>query len=121
MPMQDYFYPCYKLESKTVSDGLGGYETVEYIGIEFTGLAVKKGVTEQLVGALRGNEEVQYTFHCEANVPLKKDDKVMYEERGEKKYLRLSSEQDINAEQSQQTDWKSYSAESYVPTSIIQG
>lgn len=121
MAMQDYFYPCHKLESKTVADGLGGYETVEYIGIEFQGLAVKKGSTEQLVGALRGNEEVQYIFHCGANVPLKKDDKVMYTEKGETKYLRLTSEADINAEQSMQTDWKSYSAESYIPTTIIKG
>lgn len=121
MSMQDYFYPCHKLETKTVVDGLGGYETVEYIGIEFQGLAVKRSTTEQLVGALRGNEEVQYTFHCEANFPLKKDDKVMYVEKGETKYLRITSEADINTENSMQTDWKSYSAESYTPTAIVQG
>ena len=72
MAMQDYFYTCHKLETKTVADGLGGYETVEYIGIEFMGLAVRRGVTEQLVGALRGNEEIQYTFHAPANVPLER-------------------------------------------------
>lgn len=121
MAMQDYFYPCHKLETKTVSDGLGGFETVEYVGIEFMGLAVQKGSNEQLIGALRGNEEVQYTFHCPVNIPLKKDDKVSYVEHGVTKYLRLSSEAVINTEQSAQTDWKSYNAESYTPTTIVQG
>lgn len=121
MAMQDYFYPCHKLESKTVSDGLGGYETVEYIGIEFMGLAVPKSTMEQLVGALRGSEQIQYNFHCGANVPLKKDDKVMFKMNGEDKYIRLSSEAIINTDQSQQTEWKSYEAESYIPTSIVQG
>lgn len=119
MPMKDYFYKCNKLESKVVSDGLGGFETVEYVGIEFDGLAVKKGTSEQLIGALRGSEQVQYTFHCPVNIPLAKDDKIMYEEKGVKKYLRLTSNQDLNAEQSGQTDWKSYAAESYTPTNIV--
>ena len=74
MAMDDYFYLCNKLESVTVSDGLGGYKTVEYEGVEFKGLAVRKSSTEQLIGALRGQEEIQYTFHTYANVPLKKDD-----------------------------------------------
>lgn len=119
MAMTDYFYPCHKLESKTVLDGLGGYETVEYIGVEFMGLAVRRGVTEQLIGALRGNEETQYTFHTYANVPLEKDNKVMYVERGETKYIRLTSSAHVNAEQSGQTEWTSYDAESYIPTSIV--
>ena len=119
MAMQDYFYKCNKLESKVVADGLGGYETVEYIGIEFDGLAVKKGSSEQLIGALRGNEKIQYTFHTNSNVPLAKDDKVMYNEKGVDKYLRLTSNEDINTEKSQQTSWKSYSAESYEPTKIV--
>ena len=119
MAMQDYFYTCHKLETKTVADGLGGYETVEYIGIEFMGLAVRRGVTEQLVGALRGNEEIQYTFHAPANVPLEKDDKVSYEELGVTKYLRLTSSAHVNTERSMQTDWTSYDAESYIPTTII--
>ena len=95
MAMQDYFIPCYKLETKTVSDGLGGYETVEYIGIAFKGLPVKKGDTEQLVGALRGSAGTQFNFHCPSNVPLKKDDKIMYEEDGKNQYIRLSSEPHI--------------------------
>lgn len=119
MAMTDFFYPCWKIESKTVSDGLGGFETVEYLGVEFMGLAVKKGTTEQLIGALRGQENVQYTFHTYANMPLEKDSKIMYVEKGEKKYVRLTSNADINTEQSTQTDWKSYSAESYTPTTIV--
>jgi hypothetical protein len=119
MAMTDYFYPCWKLESKTISDGLGGFETVEYVGIEFQGLAVRKSDTEQLVGALRGQENVQYTFHTLASVPLDKDDRIMYNENGVKKYLRLTSSADINTVKSQQTDWKSYSAESYVPTAVV--
>lgn len=119
MAMQDYFYKCNKLESKVVADGLGGYETVEYVGIEFKGLVVRKNSSEQLVGALRGSEQVQYTFHCPTNIPLVKDDKIMYEENGVKKYIRLSSNEILNTEQSAQTDWKSYSAESYLPTSVV--
>lgn len=115
MAMDDYFYKCNKLESVTVSDGLGGYKTIEYEGIEFKGLAVRKNSTEQLIGALRGQEEIQYTFHTYANVPLKKDDKVKFMEGGVAKYIRLTSDEVINTEQSQQTDWKSYSAESYTP------
>ena len=99
----------------TVSDGLGGYKTVEYEGIEFKGLAVRKNSTEQLIVALRGQEEIQYTFHTYANVPLKKDDKIKFTEGGEARYIRLTSDEIINAEQSEQTDWKSYSAESYTP------
>ena len=119
MAMSDYYLNCYKIETEVISDGFGGYETVEYKGVEFRGLPVKKGETEQLVGALRGQEEVQYTFHCPINIPLKKDDKVAYVENGVEKYIRLSSEEIINTEQSMQTDWKSYNAESYVPTNII--
>lgn len=115
MAMDDYFYKCNKLESVTVSDGLGGYKTVEYEGIEFKGLAVRKNSTEQLIGALRGQEEIQYTFHTYANVPLKKDDKIKFMEGGVAKYIRLTSDEIINTEQSEQTDWKSYSAESYTP------
>ena len=115
MAMDDYFYKCTKLESVTVSDGLGGYKTVEYEGIEFKGLAVRKNSTEQLIGALRGQEEIQYTFHTYANVPLKKDDKIKFMEGGAARYIRLTSDEIINTEQSEQTDWKSYSAESYTP------
>lgn len=121
MAMQDYFYNCQKLETRTVSDGFGGYETVEYLGIEFQGLAVRKGASEQLIGSLRGNENTQYNFHCGANIPLDKDDKVTYTESGVKKYLRLTSSAVINTEKSTQTHWKSYDAESYTPTTIVQG
>ena len=115
MAMDDYFYLCNKLESVTVSDGLGGYKTVEYEGVEFKGLAVRKSSTEQLIGALRGQEEIQYTFHTYANVPLKKDDKIKFMEGGAARYIRLTSDEIINTEQSEQTDWKSYSAEGYTP------
>lgn len=113
--MDNYFYKCNKLESVTVSDGLGGYKNVEYEGVEFKGLAVRKSSTEQLIGALRGQEEIQYTFHTYANVPLKKDDKIKFMEGGAARYIRLTSDEIINTEQSEQTDWKSYSAESYTP------
>ena len=119
MAMSDYFYKCNKIESKIVSDGLGGFETVEYIGIEFDGLVVRKGSNEQLVGALRGSEQVQYTFHCPANVPLVKDDKIRYSVGGEYRYIRLSSDGILNAAQSDQTDWKTYNAESYIPAKTI--
>lgn len=115
MAMDDYFYNCNKLESVTVSDGLGGFKTIEYEGVEFKGLAVRKSSTEQLIGALRGQEEIQYTFHTYANVPLKKDDKIKFTEGGAARYIRLTSDEIINTEQSEQTDWKSYSAESYTP------
>lgn len=119
MAMTDYFITCHKIEQETASDGLGGYEIVEKIGIEFQGLPVKKGETEQIVGALRGSEETQYNFHCYANMPLKKDDVIMYEEYGERRFLRLSSEVIKNTDESLQTDWKSYNAESYIPNKII--
>lgn len=121
MAMKDYFYDCQKLETRTVSDGLGGYETVEYLGITFKGLAVKKSTNEQLIGALRGQENLQYTFHCPSNIPLEKDNKVAFVENGVTKYLRLTSNAIINTERSQQTDWKSYDAESYNPTTIVSG
>ena len=113
--MDDYFYKCNKLESVTVSDGLGGYKTVEYEGVEFKGLAVRKSSTEQLIGALRGQEETQYRFHTYANVPLKKDDKIKFMENGVAKYIRLTSDEQINTEQSEQTEWKTFLAESYTP------
>lgn len=119
MAMTDYFYECNKLETKTVADGLGGYETVEYVGIAFKGLAVKKGSQEQLIGALRGKENVQYIFHTFANVPLVKDDKIMYNEKGVSKFIRLTSSAEINTDKSNQTEWKTYQAESYEPTSVI--
>lgn len=121
MAMSDYFYKCNILESRVVSDRLGGFETVEYVGIEIMGLAVKGGITEQAVGALRGSEEAQYTFHTYSSVPLKKDDKIMFTEAGVTKYIRLTSNETINTERSAQTEWKSYSAESYVPTRIVTG
>ena len=115
MAMDDYFYACNKLESVTVSDGLGGYKTVEYDGVEFKGLAVRKNSAEQLIGALRGQANEQYTFHTYANVPLKKDDKVKFMEGGVAKYIRLTSDEQLNTEQSEQTDWKTFAAESYTP------
>ena len=115
MAMDDYFYQCNKLESVTVSDGLGGYKTVEYDGVEFKGLAVRKSSAEQLIGALRGQANEQYTFHTYANVPLKKDDKVKFMEGGVAKYIRLTSDEQLNTEQSEQTDWKTFAAESYTP------
>lgn len=118
MAMTDYFYECNKLETKTVADGLGGYETIEYVGIAFKGLAVKRGSQEQLIGALRGRENVQYVFHTFANVPLVKDDKIMYNEKGVDKFIRLTSNAEINTDKSKQTNWKSYQAESYVPTDV---
>lgn len=121
MAMTDYFYNCIKLEAKTISDGLGGYDVVEYEGITFDGLAVKGGSQEQLIGALRGLQADSYTFHTYANIPLKKDDKVAYFENGAKKYIRLTTDKIVNAEQSLQTDWVSYNAESYVPTKVVQG
>lgn len=117
--MTKYFDLCYILESRTVSDGLGGFETVEYVGTQIKGLATKSGVTEQVVGALRGSEQVQYTFYTYSNVPLKKDDKVMFTESGVTKYIRLTSNETLNEERSLQTEWKSYSAESYEPTRVI--
>lgn len=119
MAMTDYFYPCRKLESRVVSDGLGGFETVEYVGVEFEGLAVKRSSTEQLIGSLRGQENTQYVFHTYANVPLNKDDKIEYTEKGVKRYVRLTSTAQVNTDQSTQTDWVSYNAESYTPTTII--
>ena len=121
MAMTDYFYPCKKIEEFMASDGLGGFETVEREGVEFMGLAVRLGVSEQLVGALRGSEETQYHFHTYTNVPLKKDDKVMWTENGAKKYLRLTSSAHVNTELSAQTEWVSYDAESYIPTKIFGG
>lgn len=115
MAMDDYFYACNKLESVTVSDGLGGFKTVEYEGIEFKGLAVRKSSTEQLIGALRGQANEQYRFHTYANVPLKKDDKIKFMENGVAKYIRLTSDEQINTEQSEQTEWKTFLAESYTP------
>lgn len=119
MAMQDYFYECKKLETKTVSDGLGGFETVEYLGIAFKGLAVRKGASEQLIGALRGNENTQYNFHCVAEIPLDKDDKIAFTQNGETVYIRLTSSAVINTERSTQTDWKTYDAERYTPTTIV--
>lgn len=117
--MQDYFYPCHKLESKMIADGFGGFEMAEYVGIEFRGLAVKRGSAEQLIGALRGKEQTQYTFHCPIEIPLEKSNKVMYNEKGVTKYIILTSSGEINTEKSTQTDWKTYSAERYTPTTII--
>lgn len=113
--MVEYFYKCNKLESRMVSDGIGGYKVIDTEGIEFEGLAVRKGSTEQLIGALRGKENILYTFHTYANVPLQKDDKVKYTEAGVDKYIRLTSSEQINTELSMQTEWKSYDAESYTP------
>ena len=119
MAMTDYFYKCNKVESRIVSDGLGGYETVLYIGIEFNGLAVQRGATEQLVGALRGGETILFNFHAIVGIPLKQNDIVCYEEGGERKFIRLTGNAIINSEQSEQTDWVTYPAESYTPTTVI--
>lgn len=114
MAMQDYFITCYKIESQVVSDGLGGYETQEYVGINFKGLPVVKGSSEQLVGAVRGKEEKQYTFHTTDTMPLKKDDKVMFKTPdGNRQFIRLTSSPIFNTDKSTQTDWKTYDAESY--------
>lgn len=114
MAMQDYFITCYKIESQVVSDGIGGYEVEEYLGINFKGLPIVKGSTEQIVGAIRGKEQKQYTFHTIDTMPLKKDDKVMYRTPdGVKHYIRLTSSPVFNTDKSTQTEWKSYDAESY--------
>lgn len=119
MAMTDYFYDCNKVENRVVSDGLGGYETVLYVGIEFKGLAVQRSATEQLIGALRGGENKLYNFHSVIAMPLQQNDIVRFSEGGETKYLRLTGEAVINTDQSTQTDWKTYPAESYTPTTVI--
>ena len=119
MAMNDYFYNCNKVQNRVVSDGLGGYETVLYIGIEFKGLAVQRGSTEQLIGALRGGENILYNFHTVVNMPLKQNDIIRFSEGGKDKYIRLTGDAVINTEQSEQTDWKTYPAESYTPTTVI--
>lgn len=118
--MTDFFHRCNIVESRMVADGLGGYEVVEYIGLEIEGLLVKKSSDEQLVGATRGIENTLYTFHTYANVPLLKDNKIRYNDGATIKYIRLTSSAELNADKSMQTDWKSYSAESYEPTSVIE-
>lgn len=119
MAMTDYFRPCNILETKTVSDGLGGYEVVEYVGLEIEGLVARQSANEQLVGAIRGQEAIQYNFHTYASVPLDKDNKIMYTEDGKTKYIRLTSSAVINEPKSGQGVWKSYTAESYTPASVI--
>lgn len=119
MAMQDYWIDCNKVEQMTIGDGTGGYEVADTIGIGFKGLATQRGSSEQLIGALRGQENVQYAFTAPANLPLKKDDKITYVEGGVRKYIRLTSDAIINTDLSQQTDWRLYNAESYTPKLVV--
>ena len=121
MAMKDFFYDCEKLETRTVSDGLGGYEKVFYRGIVFKGLAVRKSGSEQIVGALRGEEKDQYTFHTAKTFPIAKDDVVAFTEPGsnEERYIRITSNEIINTRESKQTDWTSYDAETFTPNKAI--
>lgn len=116
MAMKDMFYNVEKLEVRTVSDGLGGYEKIFYRGITFSGLAVRKTGNEQVVGALRGKENVQYTFHAPSNFPIDKDDIIAFVEPGatKERFIRISSSAIVNPTKSGQTDWKSYDAEEFV-------
>ena len=119
MAVPDYYVYCQKLESKVIEDGLGGYETVEYLGISFKGLPTKRGSSEQLIGALRGKENIQYFFSAPVSIPLKKDDKIAYFENGIRKFIRLTDEGTQAPTQSLQKDWKVYGAEDYQPTTVL--
>lgn len=119
MAVKDYYVDCQKLESKVVEDGLGGFETVEYFGISFKGLPTKRGSSEQLIGALRGKESIQYFFSAPKTVPLNKDDKIAYFDNGKRKFIRLTDEGTEAPTQSLQNEWKVYGAEDYQPTTIL--
>lgn len=115
MAMDDYFYDCQKVEKRTVNDGLGGYEKVLYRGVTFKGLVVRKSSTEQLIGSLRGLQVDQVNFFTYSSFPLDKDDIIAYTEKegGEEKFIRISSDEVVNTELSQQTDWVGRDAETY--------
>lgn len=123
--MTDFFYDCRKIEKRTVSDGIGGYETAYYYGITFKGLATNLSSQEKIVGALRGKEQTQNIFYAEVNFPLQKDDIVSYVEPTDpeqrEKFVRLTSNAVVNPSESMQTDWKTYEAESYTPSMILEG
>ena len=120
MAMTDYFISCNKIENRLVSDGLGGYITVEYVGVAFMGLPVKGGITTQVVGAIKDKEKNSLQFHTYENIPLTKGDKVKYNEKGQDKYIILTSNVIVNTEKSMQTDWVTYLAEDYTPTGIVE-
>lgn len=81
MALQDYWHDCWVVERRIIADGLGGYETVESIGVQFRGLATKKSSQEQLIGAVRGNVNVQYNFSTVENMPIDKDSTIMFIDR----------------------------------------
>lgn len=124
MAMTDYFYQCRKVEKVTVSDGIGGYKVAYYYGINFNGLAVNLSTQEKIVGALSGKEQAQKRFHAEVNFPLQKDDIVSYVEPTDpeqrEQFLRLTSNSINNPIESQQEDWKTYEAETYTPSNILE-
>lgn len=121
MAMEDYFQKCNKLIVIKYDDGMGGvkilHEKVD--GNSFMGLAVRRSNSEQIIGSLRGYETEMFNFHCDASVKLEKDDKVRYTDvDGSYKYLRLTSSQILNTPLSNQTGWKTYTAETYLPVNI---
>ena len=117
--IEDYFFTCYKMERETVADGLGGYEVVFYRGVSFKGLPTKNTPTEQVVGALRGQEKATYKFSCEKNMPLQKDDVIEWtDESGIDHYIRLTSNAIHNTAKSSQDYWKLFEAEEFDITTI---
>nr|DAR01547.1 MAG TPA: head closure knob [Caudoviricetes sp.] len=121
MALQDYWHDCWVVERRIIADGLGGYETVESIGVQFRGLATKKSSQEQLIGAVRGNINAQYNFSTVENMPIDKDSTIMFIDRltRKKTYLRLTSDGVTAPDTSSQRAWKVFDAESYVPVKVV--
>jgi len=108
--LSDYFIKCYKVTTTTQSDGTGGYKTTYKVGSDFLGLPSETSVTEQLIGAIKGEFTKNYNFST-ATV-LSYDDIICFDDVNNAKiYLRITKTPQENTALSEQTDWFLYSAE----------
>lgn len=90
--LKDYYKDIYFLEVSRTPDGFGGWSYTWTVGASFKGLVTLSSDTVQNTEALRGNLKKQYNVSAPIGTPLKKGDKIKFDENGETEYAEITND-----------------------------
>lgn len=116
MAFDDYWRDVHFVDKSRRPDGTGGFEYVYVIGDVFRASVVKSDAQEQIIAGIREEKGVRYTFSTTKNIPLDKNDMVMFVNNdGEQVFLRLIEDMTYTPDKSGQKDWKYAQATTFEP------
>lgn len=111
MSIKDYYRTVNYVEKKRQSDGTGGFEYVYVIGEKFDASVVKASSQEQMVAGVRGITGEQYNLTTNKKNPIEPNDILMFvSDDLQKVFLRVNSNPLYTPKQSNQVDWKGFTA-----------